>query len=35
MPKVDVDHPVLLEMQADIMLILSCICEKDMHRKVR
>ena len=33
-PTIHVDNPVLLEMQADILLILSCICEGDMHRKV-
>ena len=26
--------PVLLEIQADTLLITSCICEMDMHRKV-
>ena len=25
----------LSEMQADVLLILSCLCETDMHRKVR
>lgn len=29
------DSPVLLEMQADTLLIISCVCEMDMHRKVR
>ena len=33
-PKIHADDPVLLEMQADILLILSCICEVDMHKKV-
>ena len=33
-PKIHGDDPVLLEMQADILLILSCICEVDMHKKV-
>ena len=28
------DSRVLLEMQADILLITSCICELDVHRKV-
>ncbi len=27
--------PVLLEMQADILLITSSVCEVDMHRKVQ
>lgn len=31
----EVDDPVLIEMQADVLLILSCICDLDMHRKVR
>ena len=29
-----VNSRVLLEMQADILLIISCICELDIHRKV-
>ena len=33
-PESDSDDPVLLEMQSDILLILSCICEVDMHKKV-
>lgn len=28
------DVSILLEIQADILLILSCLCEMDMHRKV-
>lgn len=31
---VDLDGPILLEMQSDILLIISCLCETDMHRKV-
>lgn len=30
----DLDSPILLEMQSDILLIISCLCETDMHRKV-
>lgn len=29
-----VNSRILLEMQADILLIISCICELDIHRKV-
>ena len=29
-----VNSQVLLEMQSDILLIISCICELDVHRKV-
>ena len=29
-----VNSRVLLEMQADILLIISCICELDIHQKV-
>ncbi len=34
-PEAERDHPVFVEMQADTLLILSCICDMDMHRKVR
>ena len=34
LPELDVDNPILLEMQGDVLLILSCICELDIHRKV-
>lgn len=29
------DDAIDVEMQADMMLILSCLCDGDMHRKVR
>ena len=29
-----VNCQILLEMQSDILLIISCICELDVHRKV-
>ena len=29
-----VNSQLFLEMQADILLVISCICELDVHRKV-
>ena len=33
-PSQSVNSQLFLEMQADILLIISCICELDVHRKV-
>ena len=33
-PDPDGENSVLSEMQADMLLVLSCVCDMDMHRKV-
>ena len=31
----DTELSLLLELQSDILLTISCLCETDIHRKVR